>query len=107
MAWAWMSENENVLINWILASAGFLDFADQGDDFIQMIDGDLQAFQNMGLFFGLPQFKGRPLADDLLPKIQKMNQNGFQVHDLGSILDNGQKNDPESGFHGRKFIELI
>ena len=90
-----------------LASAGFLRAADQLDHRIEPVEGDLEAFQDMGAGLGLLQLEDGAAGDDLAAVVDEMADGVAQGQDLRPVVDDGQHDDAEGGLHLGLLVELV
>ena len=86
---------------------GRLRFADGLDDGIDMVQGNLQAFQDVSPGFGLCQLKLGAAGDDFLAEIDIILQGFFQADDPGLAVHQRQHVDEEGRLHGGIFVELV
>ena len=92
------------------ALAGFVRIgrrADQGHHLVDVVDGDAQAFQNMGPGLGLFQVITGSADDHLAPVVHKAGQGGLEIEQGRSVIQHGQHIDAEAGFQGREFVQGI
>ncbi|MNP15945.1 hypothetical protein D3C76_1083200 [compost metagenome] len=92
------------------AVAGFLrcpGTPDQGDDPVQMVQSNTQAFQNMGASFSLAQLIFRSAADNRLLVLQVVVQAFFQTDNLRLIIHQSQHVDAEVGLHSSMLVQVI
>ena len=92
------------------AVAGFfrrLAATDERDDFIEVVNGDDQALQDVGALFGLPQLKLRAADHNIMAVLDVMEDHLPQVQELRTALDQGDVVDREAGLELRVLVELV
>ena len=72
IACAWICDRLNCVIRPSRASAGLFDRANQRDHRVEVIERDLQAFEDVGARLGLAQLELGPAADDLAPELDEV-----------------------------------
>ncbi len=82
-------------------------FTDQGHHIIQVIQGNLEPFEDVGPGFGLVEIKAGAPQHDLFTVADKMLQYLFQREQFRAVIDNRQENDTETVLHLGVFVELI
>ena len=78
-----------------LGVLGGLGGPDGLDDLVQVVEGDAQAFQDMGALLGLVQVKPGAADDHFLAVFQVVVEQAFQVQDARLAVDQGQHDDAE------------
>src|SRR5690606_20530843 len=73
---------------------GILGGANERDDVIQVLDGDLQAFQDMCAGFRLAQLEDRPSNHHVPAVLNEGPEHVTQIEYLGLTVMNGKKADP-------------
>jgi hypothetical protein len=84
-----------------------LRLADEGDHFIQVVEGDLQSLQDMRAGLGLPELVSRPARHHLFAVLQEKLENLLDVHRPRLPADDGQHDDAEGRLHGRVLVKLV
>src|SRR6185503_10033701 len=80
---------------------------DQRDHRIEMIDGDLQAFEDVAARFGLSQLEFGPPADDLAPELDEVVDQLDEREHLRAAADNGEHDDAEAALQRRVLVEIV
>ncbi|VTR65876.1 putative Val start codon [Desulfosarcina cetonica] len=91
----------------VLGFLGGFGSADQLDDGVQVVQGDLETFQDVGPGLGLVQVEARPSDNDLLAVQNKMLKDLLQAQYLGPVPHHGQEDHAEAALHLGVFEELI
>ncbi len=81
--------------------------ADGLDHLVQELEGDAQAFQDVGPFPGLAQLELRAPGDDLHPVIDEDDDGLAQAQGGGLSVHQGQRVDPEGGLQRRVLEEPV
>ena len=80
---------------------------DEGDDGIQIIQRDLEAFKDMGALFRLAKIIRRPPHDDLAPMLNEGDENPLEVQHFRPIVDERQHVHAERGLQLTMFVEVV
>ena len=72
IACAWICDRPNCVIRPSRASAGFCGRANQRDHRVEVIERDLQPFEDVPARFGLAQLELRPSANDLAAELDEV-----------------------------------
>ena len=72
--------------------------ADDFDKVVQVIQGDLVAFQDVGAGLGLAQAEGRAAVDDLAAVVDVASEHLFDVHLLGATVVEREEDHAERSF---------
>ena len=81
--------------------------ADDFDKVIQVIEGDLVTFEDVGAGFGLAQAEGRAAVDDLAAVIDIASEHLFDVHLLGATVVEREEDHAERAFEWCALVELV
>ncbi len=81
--------------------------ADDADDFVDMIDGDAQAFDDMQALFGLVQIEQSAAADDFAAMLEVMAQHAIERQIARLAVDEGQHDRAEGRLHLGMFIQVV
>ena len=80
---------------------------DECHNLVQVVNGNLQAFQDMGAFLGLSQQIGGAPDDHRLPVFQEVGEKFLEVQQFRFPVDNGQEDDAETALHCRVFVKMV
>lgn len=86
---------------------GVLGAADQGDDLVNVVQGDEEAFQDVGPLLRLPELKEAPAAHHLLAVVQVVAHQVQEGEDLGLPVHDGEEVHREGGLEGGVLVELV
>ena len=81
--------------------------ADGRDNFIDDVDGLVQAFQNVLALLRLAQIKGGSAADDLHLELDVALHHGLEAHDFGHTVVQRQHNDTHGVLQLGVAVELV
>ena len=108
MAFAWMSESANFACNDRgLRHRRVLGPADDRHHLVDVLDGDLQAFQDVAALVGLPELVGGAAEDDFAAMLVEDLEQLLQVQDARRAVDQGDVVDAEGRLHRRQFVEVV
>ena len=80
---------------------------DEADHLVDVVQGDAQAFEDMGPVLGLLQVEARTPDDDLAAVIEEILEHLLEVQELRPVVDHGHHVDAETRLQGRVLEELI
>ena len=80
---------------------------DDLDDLVDVVDGDLEAFEDVLPRLRRLEVELGPPDDDLVPVLDVPLQQLLQVHHLGRALVEGEHDDAEGGLHRGVLVELV
>ena len=80
---------------------------DELDDRVEMVEGDRQAFQDVGPGLGLLQIEPRPPPDDVLAVADEIFHDVDQAEGAGLLVDDRQHDDAERGLQGGVLVEVV
>ena len=83
------------------ASGGVLRLADDLDDFVDVVDRDLEPIQDVLAGLRGVEIELGPPDDDLVAVVDEVLQQLLQVHDLGRAVGQRQHDHAEGGLHLR------
>src|SRR5690606_9391186 len=81
--------------------------ANEGDDFVDVVQRDAEAFQNMGALFGLAQIVAGAPDDDFFLVLQVMHQRVLQRQDAGLAVHQRQHDDAERRLQLRMPVQPV
>ncbi|SUD25102.1 Uncharacterised protein [Paenibacillus macerans] len=81
--------------------------ANQGDNFVNMIQSDAQAFQDMRPGFGFFQVEFRAPANNFDLVLQIMTKDFLQRQKLRLVIDDRNHVDAERALHRRMFVQIV
>src|SRR5581483_712159 len=81
--------------------------ADQRDHRVEVVERDLEPFEDMGAFLRLTQLKGRAAHDDFAAVVDEGGQDLFEVQDLRPVVDQGQHDDPEGRLELGVLVKVV
>ena len=81
--------------------------ADELDHLVQVVEGDDQAFEDVGPRLGLLEVVDRPPAHHFAPEGQEVLAGLEDVQDLGALIDDGQEDDAEGVLQGGQLVEVV
>ena len=84
-----------------------LRLADEGDHLVEVVEGDDEAFEDVGPRLGLSQLEGRPPAHDLAAELDEQLRGLEQVQDLRPLVDDREHDDPERVLERRELVEVV
>ena len=88
-------------------SVGVFGAADEGDYGIEVVEGDLEAFENMRPVFCRLKFELRPPGDDYLAEFDIELQGFFQIDNLGFAVYQGQHIDEKAGLQVGVLMQVV
>ena len=74
---------------------------------VQIVEGNLEPFQQMKPFFGFLQVEGGAAADDFAPMLQKVQEHGLERQQPRLPINDGQQDDAERFLQLGHLVELI
>ena len=80
---------------------------DDLDDLVDVVDRDLEAFEDVLPGLGGVEVELGPPDDDLVPVLDEALEQLLQVHDLGGALVERQHDHAEGGLHRGVLVELV
>src|SRR5262249_20357546 len=80
---------------------------DDLDDFVDVVDGDLETLQDMLASLGGVEIELGAPNDHLVPVRDESLEQIFEGQNLGSSTVQGKHDYPEGGLHGGVLIELV
>ena len=80
---------------------------DDLDDLVEILQGDLEPFEDVGAGLGLFQLEDAAPGDDLLAVIDEPVENLAQGQDPRLAGDDGEHDDAEGGLHLGHLVELV
>ena len=87
--------------------AGIARLADQGDDRIEIVQGDLEPFEDVQPLLGLPQVVGGPPDDRFPPVPEKRLEDLLQVQQLRAVVNDGEHVDAEGFLKARVLVQGV
>ena len=81
--------------------------ANERDDGIDVIERDLEPFEDVTARFGLAQLELGPAAHDFAPELDERVDQLDQRQHLGSARGDGEHDDPEAALKGGVLIEIV
>ena len=81
--------------------------ADQGHHFVDVVDGDAQAFQDVGAGLGLLQVVAGAADDHLAAVVHEAGQGRLEVEQHGTVVHHGQHVDAEAGLQRRVLVQTV
>ena len=81
--------------------------ADEGDHLVEMIEGDDQAFEDVGPRLGLAQLVEGPPPHHLAPEVDEELGRLEQVQDPGALVHDGQEDDAEGVLELGVLVEVV
>ncbi len=81
--------------------------ADRLDDLVEVVERDLEAFQDVSPCPSLLQVELGPATDDLASMIDVVPQDGLERQRLGLAIDEGEHVHVEGGLHRRVFEQVV
>ncbi len=79
----------------------------QGNDGINVVEGDDEPFQDMGPFPGPREVENGPAGDHFLAEVNESLEDLFEIEDPGLTAIDGKHDDAETRFHLGVLVELI
>jgi hypothetical protein len=68
------------------------------DDGVEIVERDLETFEDVGPLFGFAKFIDRSTDDHFAPMLNEMVQDLLEVEDLRAVIDKREHNDAERRF---------
>jgi hypothetical protein len=81
--------------------------ANQLDHFVQVIERDLEAFEDVGARFGLAQLEFGPASHDLAPELDEVLEDLDERQYAGPAGHNREHDDPERRLQLRVLVEVV
>ncbi len=81
--------------------------ADRPDHLVEVVEGDDQAFEDVGALLGPGQVVAGPAGDDLLAVLEEVLEHLLEVEHPRLVVDDGQERDVERALHRRELEELV
>ena len=107
IACAWICDRPNCVIRPSRASGDRLRPANQRDHRVEVVERDLQPFEDVIARLRLPQLELGPPADDLAAELDEALDELEQVQDLRPAADDGQHDDAEARLQRRVLVEVV
>ena len=107
MAWACSSDRSNRLIRF---DAGVVDvgrLADGLDDRVEVVEGDLEPFEDVRPGARLAEVELGPPPDDLAPVVEVVDEDAAQRQGLGLAVDQRQHVHVEGELHRRVLEQVV
>ena len=79
----------------------------QRDDRIEVVEGDLQALEDVVSRFGLSQLELGPATDNLAPEVDEDLDEFENIEDLRAATNDGQHDDAEARLQRRVLVEIV
>src|SRR5262249_27620511 len=80
---------------------------DQRDHRVEMVERDLQSFEDVIALLGFAQFELSSPADDLAAELNEALDELQEVQHLRPPADDGEHDDAEAGLQWRMFVEVV
>src|SRR5262249_55054121 len=80
---------------------------DQRDHRVEMVERDLQSFEDVIARLGFAQFELSSPADDLAAELNEALDELQEVQHLRPPADDGEHDDAKAGLQGRVFVEVV
>src|SRR5205085_10435808 len=81
--------------------------ANQGDDRVEVVERDLQTFEDVAARFRLPQLELRPPAHDLAPELDEVVDQLDEREDLRPPADDGEHDHAEAALQRRVLVQVV
>ena len=81
--------------------------ADELDHLVEVIEGDHEAFQDVGPGFGLLELEDRAPAHHLAAELQEVLAGLEEVQDLRALVDDGEEDDPEGVLQRGQLVQVV
>ena len=107
MACACSSDRPNSRTRPSRASGGFFGGADQRDHGIELVEGDLQALEDVRARLRLPQLELGAPADDVAAEVDEVLEQLDERQDARPAGDDGQHDDGEGGLQRGVLVEIV
>ena len=107
MACAWIRVSENCAINPSRASGRVLRRPDQPDHLVEVIERDLQPFEDVRARFRLAQLELGPPPDHFAPELDEVLDDVEQREDLRPASDDREHDDPERRLQLRVLVQIV
>ena len=91
----------------VFASTRILRSADQRDDRVEMVERDLEAFEDVGAGLGLAQLELGAAADDLAPELDEVLDDLEQAQHARPAADDRQQRDAVAHLQLRVLVEIV
>ena len=107
MAWAWIWLRPNCAHQAFARLARVFRAPNQLDDRVEVVERDLEPFQDMGAGFRLPQLELGPPAHDLTAEFDELVDDLDEVQDLRPPGGDREHDDPERRLQRRVLVEVV
>src|SRR5207248_3651655 len=95
------------LLQALLCGLLVLRLADRLDDRIQVVERDLEAFQEVSTIPCALEFVPRPTGDDVATMIDVVLEQGLEVENHWAAVHQRQRDHPEGGLQGGVLVEIV
>ena len=106
IAWAWSSDRSNRFIRFVRAPLDVGRLADRLDDRVEVVEGDLEALEDVGPGAGLAEVELGPPPDDLAAVVDVVLEDALERQRLGLAVDERQHVHVERELH-RGVLEQV
>ena len=107
IAWAWISESPKRSMRLRARGLDVGRLADRADHLVEVVEGDLEALEDVGPLAGLAEVELGPPPDDLAAVLDVVGDDRLERQRLGLAVDEGEHVEVERQLHRRVLEQVV